>query len=136
MFSPSPFIPPQNVVYFLMLPLLVHKIFTFCLNYVLNCKCPAPGPKGNVYEKNREIATPSGRARCLCCSLYCSLKVCHPRCGRSITLSSSVYVSIYTHAVMNTTILQLELKLLLHSYSTRHLYVIYCMLFTNHEVCT
>ena len=27
--SPSSFIPPQNVVYFLMLPFLVHKIFTF-----------------------------------------------------------------------------------------------------------
>ena len=43
--SPSSFIPPQNVVYFLMLPFLVHKIFTFYINYVLNCKCPAPGPK-------------------------------------------------------------------------------------------
>jgi len=28
-----------------------------------------------------------------------------------------------------------ELKLLLHSYYTTHLYVIYCMFFTNHEVC-
>ena len=44
--SPSLFIPPQNVVYFLMLPFLVHKIFTFYINGVLNCKCPAPGPKG------------------------------------------------------------------------------------------
>ena len=44
--SPSSFIPPQNVVYFLMLPYLVHKIFTFYINGVLNCKCPAPGPKG------------------------------------------------------------------------------------------
>ena len=43
---PSSFIPPQNVVYFLMLSLLVHKIFTFYINGVLNCKCPAPGPKG------------------------------------------------------------------------------------------
>jgi len=33
-------------VYFLMLPLLVHKIFTFYINGVLNCKCPAAGPKG------------------------------------------------------------------------------------------
>jgi len=44
------FIPPQNVVYFLMLPYLVHKIlnkiFIFYINGVLNCKCPAPGPKG------------------------------------------------------------------------------------------
>ena len=38
------FIPPQNVMYFLMLPFLVHKIFTFYINGVLNCKCPAPGP--------------------------------------------------------------------------------------------
>ena len=44
--SPSSLIPPQNVVYFLMLPFLVHKIFTFYINDVLNCKCPAPGPKG------------------------------------------------------------------------------------------
>jgi len=44
--SPSSFIPPQNVVYFLMLPFLVHKIFTFYINGVLNSKCPAPGPKG------------------------------------------------------------------------------------------
>ena len=28
-----------------MLPFLVHKIFTFYINGVLNCKCPAPGPK-------------------------------------------------------------------------------------------
>ena len=44
--SPSSFIPPQIVVYFLLLPFLVHKIFTFYVNGVLNCKCPAPGPKG------------------------------------------------------------------------------------------
>ena len=40
--SPSSFILPQHVVYFLMLPFLVHKIFTFYINNVLNCKCPAP----------------------------------------------------------------------------------------------
>jgi len=44
--SPSSFIPPQNVVYFLMLSFLVHKIFSFYINVVLNCKCSAPGPKG------------------------------------------------------------------------------------------
>jgi len=44
--SPSLFIPPQNVVYFLMLSFLVHKIFTFYVNGVLNCKYPASGPKG------------------------------------------------------------------------------------------
>ena len=31
-----------------MLPFLVHKIFTFYINGVLNCKCPAPGPKGYI----------------------------------------------------------------------------------------
>jgi len=36
--SPSSFIPPQNVVYFLMLHFLVHKIFIFYTNGVLNCK--------------------------------------------------------------------------------------------------
>ena len=44
--SPSSFIPPQNVVYFLMINFLVHKIFTLYINDVLNCKWPAPGPKG------------------------------------------------------------------------------------------
>jgi len=47
--SPSLFIPPQNVVYSLMLPFLVHKIFTFHLNGMLNCKYPAPGPKGLMH---------------------------------------------------------------------------------------
>ena len=40
--SPSLFIPPQNVVYLLMLLFLVHNIFTFYINDVLKCKCPAP----------------------------------------------------------------------------------------------
>ena len=44
--SPPSFIPPQNVVYFLILSFLVLKIFTFYINGVLNCKCPAPGPEG------------------------------------------------------------------------------------------
>ena len=44
--SPSSFILTQNIVYFLMLPFLVHKIFKFYTNDVLNCKCPAPGPDG------------------------------------------------------------------------------------------
>ena len=42
--SPSSFIPPQDVLYLLTLPFLVHKIFTLYINGVLNCKCPAPGP--------------------------------------------------------------------------------------------
>jgi hypothetical protein len=29
-----------------MLLFLVHKIFAFYINGELNCKCPAPGPKG------------------------------------------------------------------------------------------
>jgi len=44
--SPSSFIPPKNVRYLLMLPFLVYKIFTLYINGVLNCKYPAPGPKG------------------------------------------------------------------------------------------
>ena len=28
----------------------------------------------------------------------CALKVCHPRCVRSITQSCSVYISIYTYS--------------------------------------
>ena len=43
--TPSPFIPPENVTYCLTLPFLVHKIFTFYIHGVLNCKCPAAGPK-------------------------------------------------------------------------------------------
>jgi hypothetical protein len=31
-----------------MLPFLAHKIFTFYINGVLNCKCPAPGAKGLI----------------------------------------------------------------------------------------
>ena len=40
------FIPLQNVVYFITLPFLVRKIFTFYINDVLLFKCPVPGPKG------------------------------------------------------------------------------------------
>jgi len=44
----SQFIPLLNVVYFISLPFLVRKIFTFYINYVLQFKCPFPGPKVNV----------------------------------------------------------------------------------------
>ena len=42
----SQFIPLQNAVYFITLPFLVHKIFTFYINDVLLFKCAVPGPKG------------------------------------------------------------------------------------------
>ena len=42
----SQFISLQNVVYFITLPFLVRKIFTFYVNDVLLFKCPYPGPKG------------------------------------------------------------------------------------------
>ena len=42
----SKFISLQNVVYFITLPLLVCKIFTFYINDVLLFKCPIPGPRG------------------------------------------------------------------------------------------
>jgi hypothetical protein len=42
----SQFIPLQNVVYFMSLPFLVRKIFTFYINDVLLFKCSVPGPKG------------------------------------------------------------------------------------------
>ena len=42
----SQFIPLQNVVYFITLTFLVHKIFTFYVNDVLLFKRPIPGPKG------------------------------------------------------------------------------------------
>ena len=42
----SQFIPLQNVVYFITLPVLVRKIFTFYIKDVLLFKCPIPGPNG------------------------------------------------------------------------------------------
>ena len=42
----SQFIPLQNVVYFITLPFLVRKIFTYYINDVMLFKCPFPGPKG------------------------------------------------------------------------------------------
>ena len=42
----SQFIPLQNVVYFITLPVLVRKIFTFYINDVILFKCPVPVPKG------------------------------------------------------------------------------------------
>ena len=42
--KPSQFIPPQNVVYFITLPFLVRKTFTFYLNDMLLFKCPLTGP--------------------------------------------------------------------------------------------
>ena len=44
----SQFIPLQKVVYFITLPVLVLKIFTFYINDVLLFKCPFPGSKGSV----------------------------------------------------------------------------------------
>jgi len=41
----SQFIPLQNVVYLITLPVLVRKMFTFYINDVLLFKCPFPGPK-------------------------------------------------------------------------------------------
>ena len=42
----SQFIPVQNVVYFITLPFLIRKIFTFYINDVLIFKSPIPGSKG------------------------------------------------------------------------------------------
>ena len=42
----SQFIPLQNVVYFIRLPFMIRKIFTFYINDVLLFKCPIPGSKG------------------------------------------------------------------------------------------
>ena len=42
------FIPLQNVVYFIALPVLVRKIFTFYINDALLFKCPVLGPNGGI----------------------------------------------------------------------------------------
>ena len=42
----SQFIPLQNVVYFITLPFLIRKMFTFYISDVLLLKSPVPGPKG------------------------------------------------------------------------------------------
>ena len=71
--SPSSSIPPQNVVYFLMLPFLVHKMFTFYINVVLNCKCTAPGPKGrriNHLTPNDSYRGRTAPLTCKRCILY------------------------------------------------------------------
>jgi len=49
-----------------MLLLLVHKIFTFYINGVLNCKYPAPGPKfkGPSHYRLTVSKTSFGETRC------------------------------------------------------------------------
>jgi len=49
----SQFIPLQNVVYFITLPFLVRKIFTFYANDVLLFKCPVTGPNFKHMETLR-----------------------------------------------------------------------------------
>jgi len=46
----SQFIHLENVMYFIALPFLVHKIFTFYTNDVLLFKCPFTGPKGSIRQ--------------------------------------------------------------------------------------
>jgi len=41
----SQFIPLENVMYFLTLPFLVRKVFTFYINDVLLFKSPFPEPR-------------------------------------------------------------------------------------------
>ena len=52
----SQFIPLQNVVYFITLPVLVRKIFTFYINDVLLFKCPIAGPKVNALRTTSSVS--------------------------------------------------------------------------------
>ena len=54
----SQFIPLQNVVFFITLPFMVRKIFTFYINDVLLFKCPVPGPKGLTLKTLRGKTMP------------------------------------------------------------------------------
>jgi len=56
----SQFIPLQNVVYFITLPFLVRKIFTFYLNDVLLYKRPFPGPNFNFLEPSGPLQACNG----------------------------------------------------------------------------
>jgi hypothetical protein len=42
----TPFFSLQNAVYFIMLPILVHLLFTFYIQGVQKFKCQIPVPKG------------------------------------------------------------------------------------------
>jgi len=46
--APSSFISPQNVMYSPMLHFLVHKIFTFYINAVLNCNVQLHGQRVKI----------------------------------------------------------------------------------------
>ena len=54
----SQFIPLQNVVYFITLPVLVRKILTFYTIDVLLFKCSVPGPTMNVGPCHHGMARP------------------------------------------------------------------------------
>ena len=50
-------VPLQNFMYFITLPFLVRKIFTFYINDVLLFKCPIPGTKG--YSTSLPMSSPN-----------------------------------------------------------------------------
>jgi len=80
----------QNVVYFLILPFLVHKIFTFYINGVLNRKCPAPGPQGQRVKSAEHVSGDNFAHPQEHWTVFTACGIKHRRCClQAVTVASS-----------------------------------------------